>query len=73
VGREELHLNTSNPKFWAGVGFVFGVILAAGGTIATPLDALIGGIIQAAIWFGVSSFFINRKNKKKQSGDSANT
>jgi len=71
--RKEAHLNTSNPKFWAVIGFVFGIILAAGGTIATPLDALIGGIIQAAIWFGVSSFFIRRKNNKKQSGDSGNT
>lgn len=57
-------MNTSNPKFWALIGFVFGVLLAAGGTISTPLDALLGGLIQAALWFGVSTFIINRKKKK---------
>ena len=59
-------MNTSNPKFWALIGFIFGIVLAAGGTIATPLDALVGGLIQAAIWFGISSFIIKRKSKKSE-------
>ncbi len=59
-------MNTSNPKFWAVVGFFFGLVLAAGGTIATPLDALVGGLIQAAIWFGISSFVIKRKKRKSE-------
>jgi threonine/homoserine/homoserine lactone efflux protein len=59
-------VNTSNPKFWAVIGFIFGIVLAAGGTISTPLDALIGGLIQAAIWFGISSFIIRRKSKKTE-------
>jgi threonine/homoserine/homoserine lactone efflux protein len=57
-------MNTSNPKFWAVIGFIFGIVLAAGGTIATPLDALVGGLIQAALWFGVSTLIIKRRNKK---------
>lgn len=57
-------MNTSNPKFWALIGFVFGIVIAAGGNISTPLDALFGGLIQAAIWFGIASFIIQRKNKK---------
>ena len=56
-------MNTSNPKFWALIGFVVGLLLAAGGKVATPLDALIGGLIQSAIWFGVSSLIIKRKKK----------
>ena len=57
-------MNTSNPNFWALIGFVVGLLLAAGGKVATPLDALIGGLIQSAIWFGVSSLIIKRKKNK---------
>jgi threonine/homoserine/homoserine lactone efflux protein len=57
-------MNTSNPKFWALIGFVVGLLLAAGGKVVTPLDALIGGLIQSAIWFGVSSLIIKRKKNK---------
>jgi threonine/homoserine/homoserine lactone efflux protein len=59
-------MNTSNPKFWAIIGFVFGILIAAGGSITTPLDAILGGFIQAAIWFGVSSFIIKRKAKNNE-------
>ena len=59
-------MNSSNPKFWAIIGFFVGVVIAAGGSISTPLDAILGGLIQAAIWFGVSSFIIKRKAKKNE-------
>jgi hypothetical protein len=56
---------TSQPKFWAGIGFVLGIILASGGKVNTPLDALLGGVIQGVLWFSVSSFIIKRKASKK--------
>ena len=56
---------TSNPKFWAGVGFVFGVVLASGGELQSPLDTLFGGVLQALLWFGVSYIIIKRRVTKK--------
>jgi len=56
---------TSNPKFWAAVGFVVGTIMALAGEIQTPLDVLLGGVIQALVWFGVSYSIIKRKASKK--------
>jgi hypothetical protein len=56
-------MNTRNPKLWAIIGFGVGSVIAAAGSIATPLDSLIGGIIQALIWYGVSSLII-KKNKR---------
>lgn len=58
-------VSTSNPKFWAGIGFVFGVVLASGGEIQSPLDTLFGGALQALIWFGVSYIIIKRRVPKK--------
>ena len=58
-------MSTSNPKFWAGVGFVFGVVLAAGGELQSPLDTLFGGALQALLWFGVSYIIIKRRASKK--------
>lgn len=56
-------MNTRNPKFWAAIGFGVGSVIAAAGSIATPLDSLIGGIIQALIWYGVSNLIIKKKSK----------
>jgi hypothetical protein len=57
-------MNSSNPKFWALIGFGVGAVLAAAGSVATPLDSIVGGVIQAVIWFGVSSLIINKKKNK---------
>jgi threonine/homoserine/homoserine lactone efflux protein len=62
-------MNTSNPKFWAAIGAVVGFVLAAGGSVNTPIDALLGALIQSGIWFGVSTLIINRKNKNKDSNN----
>ena len=67
-------MNSSNPKFWALVGFIFGAVLAAGGSMASPIESIVGGIIQAAIWFGVSSLILQKRNKQKISnGQSIDT
>jgi hypothetical protein len=55
-------MNTSTPKFWALIGFGVGAVIAAGGSIAGPLDSLFGGLIQAGIWFGVSSLILRKKS-----------
>ena len=57
-------MNSRNPKFWALIGFGVGAVIASAGTIVHPLDSLFGGLIQAAIWFGVSSFILNKKSVK---------
>lgn len=57
-------MNSRNPKFWALVGFGVGAVIATAGGVATPLDSIIGGLIQAAIWFGVSSLIISKKKNK---------
>ena len=63
-------MNTRNPKFWALIGFGVGAVIASAGTIVHPLDSLFGGLIQAAIWFGVSSFILRKKNSSSNSTDS---
>jgi ribosomal protein L40E len=57
-------MNRGNPFFWALIGFGVGAVIAAAGSIATPIDSILGGLIQALIWFGVASFIIKRKSKK---------
>jgi ribosomal protein L40E len=63
-------VNSGNPLFWALIGFGVGAVIAAAGSIATPADSLVGGLIQALIWFGVSSFVIKRKSKKIEMSNS---
>jgi hypothetical protein len=58
-------VNSRNPKFWALIGFGIGAVVAAGGGVTSPLDSIFGGIIQAAIWFGVSSLILQKRNKQK--------
>lgn len=58
-------MNSKNPKFWALIGFGLGAVLAAAGQVATPLDSIIGGIIQAGIWYGVSTLILKSKAKSQ--------
>jgi len=55
-------MNTKTPKFWALIGFGVGAVIASGGLVAGPLDSLFGGLIQAGIWFGVSSLILRKKS-----------
>ena len=57
-----MKLNKNNPNFWALIGFGVGAVIASAGTFVHPLDSLLGGLIQAALWFGVSSFVLRKKN-----------
>lgn len=57
-------MNSKNPKFWALVGFGVGAVIATAGGVTTPLDSIIGGVIQAFIWFAVSSLIISKKKNK---------
>ncbi len=59
-------MNSRNPKFWALIGFGVGAVIASAGTVVHPLDSLFGGLIQAALWFGVSSFILRKKPVKSQ-------
>lgn len=56
-------MNSRNPKFWALIGFGVGAVLAAAGTMSSPFESLVGGLIQAAIWYGISTIIINKRNK----------
>ncbi len=56
-------METSNPKFWALIGFGVGAVIASAGSLATPLDSILGGLIQALIWFGVSKLILRNKSK----------
>ena len=62
-------MNKNNPNFWALIGFGVGAVIASAGTIVHPLDSLFGGLIQAALWFGVSSFILRKKNSSSISSE----
>jgi hypothetical protein len=64
-------MNTREPKFWALIGFGVGAVIASAGRIIHPLDSLFGGLIQAGLWFGVSSFILRKKNSSSNSTYSA--
>ncbi len=38
--------------------------MAAGGELSSPADALLGGVIQSAVWFGISALIIRSKKLK---------
>lgn len=64
-------MNTRSPKFWALIGFGVGAVIAAGGSIAGPLDSLFGGLLQAVIWFGVSTLILRKKSSDTVKSGSA--
>ena len=60
-------MNSKNPKFWALIGFGVGAVIAAAGTMSSPFESIVGGLIQAAIWFGISSLILQKKNQTAKS------
>ena len=63
-------MNSKNPKFWALIGFGAGAVFAAAGTMSSPFESLVGGLIQAAIWYGISSLILRKKNQVGSLGSS---
>ena len=59
-------MNTSNPKFWAVFGFVVGFLVAVGGVVVSLVDGLVGGALQMAIWFGISTLVIKSRKTKTE-------
>jgi len=56
-------MNPSNPLFWSLIGFLVGFVVASGGSISTPADAFVGGVLQAALWYVAARFILNKKKK----------
>lgn len=55
-------MNIKNPSFWALAGFAFGFVVASGGDISSPLDSVVGGLLQAGIWYFVSRLILSKKS-----------
>lgn len=53
----------TDARIWGLVGFGFGAVLASGGSLRSPLDALFGGLIQAGIWFLIARIIIKRSQR----------
>lgn len=56
----------SDARIWGLIGFGVGAVLASGGSLTSPFDSLLGGLIQGAIWFFVSRYFIRRGVRKSE-------
>jgi hypothetical protein len=57
-------MNKSNPRFWALIGLLVGALLASGGANQSNRDILVGGLMQAVLWYVVSYLVIRLKGKK---------
>ena len=60
-------MNSRSAYTWALIGFAVGAVISAAETFYSFLDSLFSGLIQAAIWFGVSSLILQKRNKQKNS------
>jgi hypothetical protein len=56
-------MKSNSPAFWGVIGFVLGFLVASGGDVKNPIDSLLGGFLQATIWFVVSKFILSRVKK----------
>jgi len=56
-------MNSNNPIFWALIGFFVGFVVASGGSVSNPIDSLLGGLLQAGIWYLVSKWILKRRKK----------
>ena len=53
----------TDARIWGLIGFCFGAVIASVGSISNPIDSLLGGLIQATIWYFVARFFIKRRKQ----------
>jgi len=60
-------MNPRSAYTWALIGFAVGAVISTAETFYSFLDSLFSGLIQAAIWFGVSSLILQKRNKQKNS------
>ena len=58
-------MNSRSAYTWALIGFAVGAVISTAETFYSFLDSLFSGLIQAAIWFGVSSLVLQKRNKQK--------
>ena len=57
-------MNSRSAYTWALIGFGVGAVISTAGDFYSFLDSLFSGLIQAAIWFGVSSLILQNRNKQ---------
>jgi len=59
-------MNSRSAYTWALIGFGVGAVISTAGNFYSFLDSLFSGLIQAAIWFGVSSLILQNRNKQRK-------
>jgi hypothetical protein len=58
-------MNLRSAYTWALIGFGVGAVISTAGSFYSFLNSLFSGLIQAVIWFGVSTLILQKKNKQK--------
>ena len=59
-------MNSRSAYTWALIGFGVGAVISTAGDFYSFVDSLFSGLIQAAIWFGVSSLILQNRNKHRK-------
>jgi hypothetical protein len=59
-------MNSRSAYTWALIGFGVGAVISTAGNFYSFVDSLFSGLIQAAIWFGVSSLILQNRNKQRK-------
>jgi hypothetical protein len=64
-----MKLDKNNPNFWALIGFGVGAVVASAGSFSNPIDSALGGLFQAALWYGVARLILRKRNSQISSTD----
>lgn len=65
-------MNKRDPKFWALIGFGVGAVSASAGSISNPLDSILGGLLQAIIWYLIANVIIKKRKRLSLSQKKSN-